>query len=1020
MSIGDAYTMGVKVTGDIASLRAELASGVQVINTFASAATESMNRAAAAMERAAGTMERAGERTSKAVERPRKPLVTAAQGFDDYMRRATAAQEQVARTSESTSDRTSRSLGSVGSALTKLTGGLGFALLAKQVWDTGLGFATFTQNTQLAMATLLGSDEAAKTFLATIMDFAKTTPYAFTDLTTQAQKLLSAGFDTGQIVPILTAVGDAATGMGKGIAGIDSITRALGQINTKGRLQSEELLQLSENGVNGLKILANQAGVSTLEYQKLITAGLVPADQAIAGLVEGIENGTTGINGQTAAFTGLMEKIKGAGGITATVDSANTAFRNMSGALVDELTPAYLSLVRTATSGMGVLKTAANTFGELPAPLRDAALAFTALTVANRLLNTQARATGVWSSLRETWAASAATAEAMGQKVTGVRTALIAAKSVAPDVGSAILGAFGGPVGLAVTGVAVAVTAFASAQEQAKQRTQELIGTLDELGQVTDQTRTTIVDTLTTDTGGIFTKHDTAADAAERLGLNLKTLTDAAMGSVDALKEVEAATPYIDGLFAGGQEQRAKDLGLSNAEYANSVQVVRDAVRGSNSDIQEAIRVAQQKAAADGNAAKAIEATGNAYAAAAAKVREFTEDEQKAISAAGEAAFKAAQTNLGSRSLNLATEDDLVAAREKVADATDKVSDAEADRDDKAGRRKVSSRDKAKAEEAVADARKALKEATDSLADTEARADPVKQYREQVQGIIDASQTFVQDIRTLADKGLNAQDLAALLAAGPEGSADTRKALLSDDSLIGFTNDARNLIDSAAATAQQQAQIVQIALQDAGSGMGTNIALGMKIAAEQGSVDTIAALAAKLGENPQTIYDVGTQLGLSFMAGFSDAKAYDGVAISQLFNNPNRGTGIKAPGFYTGGIYPGYTPGKDIGYIGVSGGEAIMRPEWTRAVGPGYVHQMNAIARTAGVGGVQAAMRRFLGGFAGGGIASAPQVVTVPYAVTNERHDPMTFTGPNYFGSAEGVRPWASRRRAGLALAGRR
>ena len=217
---------------------------------------------------------------------------------------------------------------------------------------------------------------------------------------------------------------------------------------------------------------------------------------------------------------------------------------------------------------------------------------------------------------------------------------------------------------------------------------------------------------------------------------------------------------------------------------------------------------------------------------------------------------------------------------------------------------------------------------------------------------------------------------------------------------------------------------MQIALQDAGAGMGSDIALGMRIAAEQGSVDTVTALAEKLGQNPQTIYDVGTQLGLSFLAGFSDAARFNGDvwrnALSPNGTQIGAGTVLKAPGYYTGGIYPGYTPGRDIGYIGVSGGEAVMRPEWTRAVGPGYVHHMNAIARTAGVSGVQAEMRRYLGGFANGGIPSVPQVVTVPYAVTNERHDPQSFYGPIIVRDMDSVRAWGDRQRARRNLAGRR
>ncbi|HEY9372085.1 NlpC/P60 family protein, partial [Streptomyces sp.] len=74
-------------------------------------------------------------------------------------------------------------------------------------------------------------------------------------------------------------------------------------------------------------------------------------------------------------------------------------------------------------------------------------------------------------------------------------------------------------------------------------------------------------------------------------------------------------------------------------------------------------------------------------------------------------------------------------------------------------------------------------------------------------------------------------------------------------------------------------------------------------------------------------------------------------------------------GFASGGIYPGYTPGRDVGMAAVSGGEAIMRPEWTRAVGSDFVHGANAAARRGGVGGAEQYMRdRFMGAYAGGGI----------------------------------------------------
>jgi len=72
--------------------------------------------------------------------------------------------------------------------------------------------------------------------------------------------------------------------------------------------------------------------------------------------------------------------------------------------------------------------------------------------------------------------------------------------------------------------------------------------------------------------------------------------------------------------------------------------------------------------------------------------------------------------------------------------------------------------------------------------------------------------------------------------------------------------------------------------------------------------------------------------------------------------------------FATGGILPGYTPGRDVHLAALSGGEAIMRPEWTRAMGPGYVNSMNALAARGGVPAVQRAMGGALPAYNAGGI----------------------------------------------------
>jgi len=74
-----------------------------------------------------------------------------------------------------------------------------------------------------------------------------------------------------------------------------------------------------------------------------------------------------------------------------------------------------------------------------------------------------------------------------------------------------------------------------------------------------------------------------------------------------------------------------------------------------------------------------------------------------------------------------------------------------------------------------------------------------------------------------------------------------------------------------------------------------------------------------------------------------------------------------------GGIMPGYTPGKDVhrfysptaGMLDLSGGEAVMRPEFTRAVGGAKgVDTLNALARRGQLGEFMSGVP----GFAGGGV----------------------------------------------------
>ncbi|MGW2041071.1 peptidoglycan DD-metalloendopeptidase family protein [Streptomyces virginiae] len=94
--------------------------------------------------------------------------------------------------------------------------------------------------------------------------------------------------------------------------------------------------------------------------------------------------------------------------------------------------------------------------------------------------------------------------------------------------------------------------------------------------------------------------------------------------------------------------------------------------------------------------------------------------------------------------------------------------------------------------------------------------------------------------------------------------------------------------------------------------------------------------------------------------------------ILPVWNAVAKITGVnpleKFKGFHTGGIMSGYSPGRDDRLIAVGGGEAIMRPEWTRAIGADRINSWNAAARSGGVGGVQRAIAAGMPAYASGGI----------------------------------------------------
>lgn len=152
------------------------------------------------------------------------------------------------------------------------------------------------EQTQIAFETMLKSADKAKTFLQEATDFANKTPFEFPELINSSKLLLAFGFEADNVLNLMSVIGDTASGLGAGAEGIDRITRALGQMQAKGRAQAEELLQLQELGVPANQILQEELGLTasqvgnigneSIEAAKVIDALLRGMDKRFGGMMQ--------------------------------------------------------------------------------------------------------------------------------------------------------------------------------------------------------------------------------------------------------------------------------------------------------------------------------------------------------------------------------------------------------------------------------------------------------------------------------------------------------------------------------------------------------------------------------------------------------------------------------------------------------------------------------------------------------------------------------------------------------------
>lgn len=197
----------------------------------------------------------------------------------------------------------------------KLTSGLTVPIVGATaaIGTFAISTASAAETSEIAFTTMLGSAEAAQDMLNQLSDFAAHTPFELSGLVQSTQQLLAYGFAAEEIIPMLTDVGDAVAALGTGQAGIEAVTRALGQMQTRGKVSAEEMLQLTEQGIPAWQYLAEAIGTDTAGAMDKVSDSAVDAATGIKAITDGMERDFGGMmEAQSKTIEGLMSNLSDA------------------------------------------------------------------------------------------------------------------------------------------------------------------------------------------------------------------------------------------------------------------------------------------------------------------------------------------------------------------------------------------------------------------------------------------------------------------------------------------------------------------------------------------------------------------------------------------------------------------------------------------------------------------------------------------------------------------------------------
>jgi len=172
------------------------------------------------------------------------------------------------------------------------------AYLSFQGAKAGLKIASDMEQAAVSFEVMTGSAQKGQKVLSDLRKFAASTPITLSGAQSAAQTLLAFGVSTEKIMPSLRMLGDVSGGNQERFK---SLALVFADVQSRGRLMGQDLLQLINAGFNPLQIISEKTGKSLTDLKKDMENGAISADMVTQAFLSA--------TGEGGRFFGMMDRM---------------------------------------------------------------------------------------------------------------------------------------------------------------------------------------------------------------------------------------------------------------------------------------------------------------------------------------------------------------------------------------------------------------------------------------------------------------------------------------------------------------------------------------------------------------------------------------------------------------------------------------------------------------------------------------------------------------------------------------